>query len=430
MVSALSRDIETLPAHFERSYRFGPRAAVACIMALTARCLVDSYDEALSFVHQHWGTGMNWEQPPARSGLTRARETLGVEPMRMMWQQQLQRAESIVRPQTHGLPEGRRALAIDGSWMLLPDSEGVRQRWSQAGRTCNTVPQALMVAAIETTQRLPVAATVVGLDTGERTAALTLLQELRQTDILLFDRGYPGREFLGEITRHGFDIVLRMVVGHGAFPEVNAFWKSNADEVVVPVTVSGGETVQMRLIRRRFKSGRPQKGEGREKMVILTTLLDAETYPSETVLEFYHARWEAETFFHEVKVHMQIEAFHSTSPIGIMQEVYACLAWMAIFAIMESRADMALEEVRGPQKWDDPKRYAINRAQLARLVRRNVHLMYADNPEQKQQAAESLGEGMMRLAQQAVRKRPGRHFERKRKSPWGRFSSDSNKKKK
>ena len=51
-------------------------------MALIARCLVESYEEALDFVHQRWGADMGWECAPAKSGLIRARAALGVESMR------------------------------------------------------------------------------------------------------------------------------------------------------------------------------------------------------------------------------------------------------------------------------------------------------------------------------------------------------------
>lgn len=426
-ISALSRDISALAPFFARSYRFGPRATVAAIMALTARCLVDSYEEALDFVNDHWGPSMGWEKAPAKSGLTRARQELGVAPMRAFWQQQLERAEAVVRPHNHCFPEARRAIAIDGSWMLLPDSDGVRRRWSQAGRSCATTPQALLVAAIETTQRLPVAATVVGLDTGERAAATALLNDLRTSDILLFDRGYPGREFLSEIISRGFDVVLRMVVGQGGFPEVDAFWKSGEDDSVVNIALSGDDCVPVRLVRRRFPRGRPHASEGREKMVILTTLMDRNIYPAETILDLYQARWEAETFFREAKTHMEIEAFHAASPDGIMQEVYATLAWMSIFAIIETRADTIVDEIRGTQKWNDPYRYAINRAQLGRLVRRNINDMFSDHPEDNQRAAQNLGEGIALLAQRATRRRPDRHFERRRKAPWGRFRNDGGK---
>lgn len=373
---------------------------------------------------------MNWDKVPAKSGLTRARQELGVEPMREMWQQQLQRAKDVISPVQHGFPEDRRAIAIDGSWMLMPESHGVRERWSQAGRPCNTVPQALLVAGIEITQRLPVAAAVVGLDQGEREAAETLLKDLERSDILLFDRGYPGRKFLATVRSQGHDLVMRMVVGAGGFPEVNAFWKRNIDEEVVEIAIDGGDPVPMRLIRRRFPRGRPHHGEGREKMVIMTTLMDAQRYSSEAIHALYGARWEAETFFREAKTEMKIEAFHSTSPDGVLQEVYACLAWMAVFALVENHADKALQEVRGPQQWDDPERYTINRAQLARLIRRNIHDMFSADPLCKQRAAETIAEGIVHLAQRATKRRPGRHFARYRKSPWGRFRSDKQKGKK
>lgn len=427
-VSAMADKVRALASFFPRSYRFGPRATVACIMALTARCLVDSYEEALDFVHRHLGASMGWDNAPAKSGLTRARRALGVEPMRAFWREQLADAQAVVRPIHHGLPEDRRVLAIDGSWMLMPDSEGVRQRWSQAGRSCDTVPQALLVAAIEITQRLPVAATVVGLDVGERAAATSLLTDLKPSDILLFDRGYPGREFLAAVNSAGFDLAVRMVVGAGGFPEVDAFWKTGEDDAVVTIDLPGRGPMPVRLIRRRFPRGRPHASEGREKMVILTTLMDRDRYPAETILALYRARWEAETFFREVKTAMQIEAFHSTSPDGILQEMYATLAWMALFAFTEAQADTLLVEARGVQRWDDPCRYTINRAQLGRLIRRNVNDMFSPDPMARQRATDSLIEGITLLAQRSTRRRPDRHFERRRKSPWGRFRNEPEKK--
>ncbi len=427
LVSAVSDDILSLEPFFAGSYRFGPRSTIAAIMALSARCLVDSYEESLDFVYDRWGASVGWERAPAKSGLSRARAVLGVEPMREMWQRQLGRARSVIAPLDYGFPEDRRAVAIDGSWMLLPESEGVRKRWSQAGRPCTTVPQALLVAAVETTQRVPVAATVVGLNVGEREAATTLLKDLQPSDILLFDRGYPGRAFVGTLIAAGHDLVMRMVVGPGGFTEINDFWNSNRDEAIVSFSIHGNDPVPMRLIRRRFPRGRPRNGQGREKMVLMTTLADPQRYSADTIHTLYRARWEAETFFREIKTEMHIEAFHTTSPDGILQEIYACLTWMTLFAIIETHAHATLTTLRGPQPWNTPHSYTINRTQLARLIRRNTHNILTQHPTHHHHAAETLANGITHLAQRATKRRPDRHFERQRKSPWGRFRSEDRK---
>jgi len=430
LIDAVRQDIDALPTLFAGSYRFGPLSCVAAIMALTARCLVDSYEEALDLVDEHWGQTLGWEHAPAKGGLTAARAKLGPEPMRELWQRQLRRATEIIDPVLHRLPEQRRYVAIDGSWMQTPESSGVRKRWEQGGRSCRTCPQVLLVAGIEITQRIPVAATVVGLGTGERAAARELLRELEPSDVLLFDRGYPGREFLGELVDGGFDFAVRMVVGAGGFPEVDEFWRSGADDAFVPIRISDQRVVPLRLVRRRFPKGRPKGDQTREPMVILTSLRDTDVYTHDTILDLYAARWEAETFFREAKVGLQIEAFHSTSPDGILQEIYAALAWLTIVALLEHTADHQLQDVRGEQAWNDPERYTINRAQLIRLVRRNAAAFLSPNPERAAAAATAIDIGIKALARRAQPRRPGRHFERYRKSPWGRFRSDKQKGKK
>lgn len=426
----LCRRIDTLDSHFPGNYRFGPLSTVAAIMALSARCLVDSYEESLEFVHTRWGNALGWDAVPAKSGLSAARKRLGSEPMRQLWQGELAQAEQQIKRSIGGLPEDRRYVALDGSWIHAPDTHGVRKRWSQAGRSAIEVPQVLMVTAVEIQQRLPVAASVVGLDQGERAAALRLLDDLDQSDVLLMDRGYPGREWLGAVVDRGLDYVVRMVVGAGSFPEVEEFWRSGEDDAVCQVTLGKMGSVPMRLIRRRFPAGRPRDGETREKMVLMTTLLDVATYSHDTILHLYAARWEAETFYRECKADLGIETFHSRDPEGVLQEIYAHLTWMTMYAMVENLADQALEELHGPQKWDDPHRYVINRAQLARAIRRDATSLLSTDPYQRAAATQRLDATLERLVSQAQRKRPGRFYKRERRRPYGRWDPSGKKRKK
>lgn len=423
ILAHLGENIRNLDPLFPGCYRFGPKTTVGAIMGLTARCLVDSYDEALEFAKIHWGDEVKWEQAPSRSGLTRARQLLGEQPMRDLWQRQLAKARDSICPTVHKLPESRRYLAIDGSSMLVPDENAIRKLWSQAGRTCNLQPQALLVMAVEITQRIPVAATVSGLNVGERDAALTLTKDLDPQDVLLFDRGYPGRQFLGQLLAKGFDLAVRMVVGDGGFPETKTFWKSGADSAVIPVDFGIFGVHRMRFVRRRFPSGRPRGTQKRDKMVIMTTLTRRQGYRTTDILDLYQARWEVETFYRELKTEWAVETFHARTSTGILQETYAILTWMTLLAMLENIADQELAEHRGPANWNDPRRHAINRAQLARLVRSNVQGIVSADIRLNEQTSLILEQGIQRLVRQAERKRPNRSFPRRRKRPFGRFNA-------
>ena len=50
----------------------------------------------------------------------------------------------------------------------------------------------------------------------------------------------------------------------------------------------------MRLVRRRFQPGAPKKGQSRDKMIIMTSLLDQVAYPLEVILELYSRRWDSQ----------------------------------------------------------------------------------------------------------------------------------------
>jgi hypothetical protein len=158
-------------------------------------------------------------------------------------------------------------------------------------------------------------------------------------------------------------------------------------------------------------------------MVIMTTLTRRQGYRIADILDLYRMRWEVETFYRELKAEWGIEAFHARTPTGILQETYAVLTWMTLLAMLENVADHELAEQRGPQRWNDENRFIINRAQLARLVRRNVSGIISTDPDNRLDAANAITEGIQRLVKRAERKRPGRSFLRRRKRPYGRFDS-------
>lgn len=418
-VKLLSESLEKLDRLSPHSYVLGPRSVCASVLMLVAGSLVDSYEEALEHVYKQWGESLEWEAVPGKGALSKARRIVNPLVFKQLWESQLNQAIPRTLRQI-ALPEERPYVAIDGSWLVLPDSVGVRKRWKQAGKDAHISPQACMVTAIDLRHRLPVAASIVGCDIGERAAANTLLEDLDPNAVLLLDRGYPGRRFLGEILTSGRDFCVRMVVGSGGFNEVNTFWKSEENDAEVIVDLGAAGKRRMRMVRRRFSKGRPMKGEAREKMVILTSLLDKSLYSQRAVLSLYRARWEVETFFRELKINLGIESFHSKDPDCLLQEVYAAMLWMTVLAMAETDIDGEIAKKHGHQKWDDRRRVAVNRAQLSRAIRRQIPKILSSNPSIRATGLCILRNEFHRLAEQAVPKRPGRKAIRHRKRPYGR----------
>src|SRR5207302_6063026 len=75
-------------------------------------------------------------------------------------------------------------------------------------------------------------------------------------------------------------------------------------------------TLPARAIRYQRRGFRPH--------TLLTSLLDAVTYPAGEMVELYHERWELEIGFDEVKTHTleREEALRSRAPARVRQEIW------------------------------------------------------------------------------------------------------------
>jgi hypothetical protein len=139
----------------------------------------------------------------------------------------------------------------------------------------------MMVAAWELTTGIPLDIALLGYKGSERLGANRILKSLKKGDVAVFDRGYHGREFFSGFLAHGVDIVARMPsVVDSTWKEIEPFLAGKEDDAIVNMDLGDGLGKRlMRLVRRRFLPGAPKKGQPRDKMIIMTTLLDQEAYP-------------------------------------------------------------------------------------------------------------------------------------------------------
>ena len=129
------------------------------------------------------------------------------------------------------------------------------------------------------------------------------------------------------------------LVVDNTWKEIEPFLASKEDDTIVNVDFGDGLGKRlMRLVRRRFLPGAPKKGQPRDKMIIMTTLLDQEAYPLEVILNLYARRWDIETRFREMKHQYDLESFHSNRVEGVEQEIYAVLTQIDIVKAEEFKA--------------------------------------------------------------------------------------------
>jgi hypothetical protein len=353
---------------------------------------------------------------PSASGFSQGRHLLRAEDCRRAW---MTARDAVRRPVQVGSP---RWIAMDGSWLVTPRSRSCRQQWTTS--TTGKLPQAVVVTAWDVRSRVPVGFCVLPKKTGERVGADELLPHLRAGDIALVDRGFPSDRLFGAFIERGVEIVARMTTGASAWAETAAFLASGATEAVrsVEVVATDGTRrhVLMRFILRVFPRGRPKQGQGRETMVLATTLLDSATHSAAALINRYQERWAVETAYREMKITFAIEHFHSPDANRIIQELYALMTWLCLAAAMEDQVQTLLEAKRGPIDPEDPHRWQVNRTSLHAFT--DEAFWATCTPDGWKAHERCFNSHCEHLVRSAQKRRPGRSSPRIRLAPFGHFA--------
>lgn len=130
------------------------------------------------------------EKTPGRSNLCMARQRLGVEPVRWLF-------DSVVRPLATPHTPGAfyrewRLMAIDGTLQDVPDTPANAAAFgrSTGGRGDSAFPQVRKVSLVELGTHVETAFVKGGYHTGEQTLARQLFDKLPADSLLLEDRGF------------------------------------------------------------------------------------------------------------------------------------------------------------------------------------------------------------------------------------------------
>lgn len=423
LVSCLS----CLDTSFDRERVWGCRQAFASVFMLKSPCEQLCYNTAIPKVHRLAGASFGWKRTPDAAGLSRARRRLSAADERLVWQAVRDWSRGHA-PAAGTLMPGWVVAAIDGTTLHVPRSRSLSRAFGmrdQLGLDISHYPQAQLVSAWDLDRRIPLAWSLTSKKVGERASALRLLDQLPARSILVMDRGFPGRELLGRILASGRHAIVRMIAAEGGcWPEVAAFLASGERSAVVTIRVRQGRylvPVQVRLVRRVFKQGRPHTGEQRSAMVVLSTLVDPQL-DDERILAIYHGRWGIETIHREMKSIAQVERWHGTTKRLIEQEVTALMCWFAIAGAIATRAEAdAAAEDQACADQRQPRR--VNSKRVFEAVAAILDWQFACLTQQDQvrdylrQHALDAWSRMMRFMQ---RRRPGRWLPRVPKHPYAR----------
>ena len=356
-----SERVRDLPAEAVTYYVM----ALGLLMAVSTREVLRVLMEGL-----RWLQGDGGAKVASKAAIAQARQRLGAEPLRRLWEQNARpMAEAKTTPT--GFYRDLRLVALDGSTLDVPDTAANRAHFGKPGASRGEAafPQLRLVGMIETGTHGFFSVAMGPYARSEHALAETVLPALQPGMLCLADRLFASFP------------LWQQAVGTGAA----LLWRIRSNRVL-PVEEALADGSYLSTFFAPPKDRRHRRGGLRVRVIeyqlegppkaetyrLMTTLLDPQQAPAAELAALYPERWELEGAFDELKTHLRggQVVLRSKTPELIEQELYGLLlAHRAVRALMLKAARQA--EL-------DPDRLSFTHA--VRVVRRKLAARPASPP--------------------------------------------------
>ena len=382
-------DVITETRRGEQRKRLLPaRVTVYFTLALALFC-GDSYEEVMRKLVQGLSFLAIWKKEwhvPTASALAQARERLGSEPLRELFERV---AVPCAQLSTAGAwAGGRRLMSIDGVRLDAADTPANAEFFGRPGhaRGGGPFPQVLVVALAECGTRAVTAAETGGANDAEHPLAAALAAapgNLGPGMLVTADRGIYSYGLVTAVREAGADFAIRVSArldlpvlewlpdgsyrSYIADPQLKALTSNRSRLVKGTMHITELPGLHVRVVDYAI----PGRGSG-EVFTVVTSVLGYQELPAPDLAAAYRQRWEIETAFDEIKTHQRGPAavLRSRSPDLVLQELYGLLiTHYAIRQLVTEAADQA--EL-------DPDQLSFTRT--LNIVRRQVTAQAAFSP--------------------------------------------------
>lgn len=251
---------------------------------------------------------------------------------------------------------GMSVYAIDGSSYNLPATDEIRKEFDPESGLNHPgkghYPKCLVSTAYDVFRRLPIARSIVKDNGSERDEARSFIPLIPSGGVILFDRGYPGYEFIKDLIKSYSGFFIFRSPGSSTFPAIISFLASNKDEDIIWINPTHSYRVHLGM--KMWRQAKPIKlrviklvSPDRTVSVLLTNLRNSEAFSRDNITNLYFRRWEVETHYRNEKTVLDIEKFHGKSPNSIRQELFAIMIVSIISRILMELAEQSLKYKKG-----------------------------------------------------------------------------------
>ena len=246
---------------------------------------------------------------------------------------------------------GRKVRVVDGSTITMPDTPENQAAYPQQNTQkpgCGfPIARILVIFSLAAGTVLDAAiGKYQGKQTGENSLFRKLYDVMDDGDVILADRYFSGWSDIALPLARGIDIVVRK---HQHRPtDFRTGKRLGKDDHLISwmrparpkwMSVEQYATLPDELTLREVRIRVVQKGFRTQLLVVVTTLLDAEQYPSEEIALLYRRRWQAELHLRSLKIVLQMDHLRCKTPERVRNEFFThLLGYNLIRGVMAAAA--------------------------------------------------------------------------------------------
>jgi hypothetical protein len=250
--------------------------------------------------------------------------------------------------------KGRHVKIVDGTGLSAPDTKANQKEYPKR----RTLPAGVGFPLVRLVVVFSLAVGTVldaalGRFHGKGGAELPLFRTLDDAlepgDVLLADRLYADFWDVARLWVRGIDVVMRMHAGrtkvwfggrgHSTGNRRTWWRKTKRPDWMSPEQYEAlPQWLRLRVVRVDV----PQRGFRTRRLLLVTTLTDAEAYPAADLATLYRMRWQAELNLRSIKSVLQMDILRGQSPDMLRKEVWAhLLVYNLLRGVMMQAATVA-----------------------------------------------------------------------------------------
>ena len=220
---------------------------------------------------------------------------------------------------------------------------------------------------------------------------------------------YADYQVLAWLGQRSKDFIIRCP-SSGSFKAVDEFVQDpRVQDSVVTLHISSRqeqkglnlpEYLTVRLVKVYLSTG--------ETEVLITSLLDSQTYPREDFQWIYHQRWNEETYIGQLKHHWDVERVSSGHVTRIKQDFYASVFLTALASATSAESKGNLQTRNDPRH--TKYAYKLNKAIVGSTLAANLVALLFNKQKDVHDIVTFIQDLFVKTP---VPVRPGRSFERK-----------------